>query len=248
MSAADEEWVKSAMSDDAMVVELLVRLNHAPLPPHPPPLLKRSALRLEWSVRQRRSKSVSAYNNPEKTAHRGSPSTPLSCSGATSFFSAVSEESSQAMLLQHSDTTRSKVNIDDEKTNSKRSRKKKTLAELRDEENSLLKERRDLKKEMATLRLYLERQRATNGNLKRIRIELQPHSDKKTKPASVPKESISSQLHPEVTASRSIPTVVPPVVQGNDITTPLRPPISDAKFILPDLNMPFVEPSSDALC
>ncbi|KAL6584890.1 hypothetical protein OROMI_004179 [Orobanche minor] len=247
MSAADEEWVKSAMSDDAMVVELLVRLNHAPLPPHPPPLLKRSALRLEWSVRQRRSKSVLANNNPKKPAHRGSPTTPLSWSGATSF-SAGSEESSQPMLLQHSDTTRSKVNIDNEKTNSKRSRKKKTLAELRDEENSLLKERRDLKKEMAMLRLYLERQRATNGNLKRIRIELQPHSDKKTKPTSVPKESISSQLQPEVTASCSIPTVVLPVVQGNDITTPLQPPISDAKFILPDLNMPFDEPSSDVLC
>ncbi|KAL6559782.1 hypothetical protein OROGR_004899 [Orobanche gracilis] len=246
-AAADEDWVKSAMSDDSMVVELLLRLNHKPLPPHPPPLLKRSALRLAWSVRQRRSKSVLANNNPKKPAHRGSPITPLSWSGATSF-SAGSEESSQPMLLQHSDTTRSKVTIDNEKTNSKRSRKKKTLAELRDEENSLLKERRDLKKEMETLRLYLERQRATNGNLKRIMIELQPHSDKKTKPTSVPKESISSQLQPEVTASRSIPTAVPPVIQVNGITTPLRPPISDAKFILPDLNMPFDEPSSDVLC
>ncbi|GFQ05627.1 hypothetical protein PHJA_002706800 [Phtheirospermum japonicum] len=259
MSGADEEWVKSAMLDDAMVGELLVRLHHAP-PLPPPPLLKRAALPLEWSVRQRRSKSVCANNNPKKPAHRGSPTTPLSWSGATSFSGgsggAGSEESSRPVAFKLSDTTRSKVvNIDSEKTNSKRSRKKKTLAELKHEENLLLKERRDLKKEMATLRLYLERQRATNGKLKRMKVELQPCLDKKSKSTSLAEESISGQLHPESTASHSIPTIMPPVVPGNDIT--LQPSAShdacpeektDAKFVLPDLNMPFDEPSCDVIC
>ena len=58
---ADEEWVNAAMTDDAMVVDLLVRLHRAPL---------------EWSVRQRRSKV--------RKAGRSSPSTPLSLSSSAS--------------------------------------------------------------------------------------------------------------------------------------------------------------------
>ncbi|KAK6120500.1 hypothetical protein DH2020_045758 [Rehmannia glutinosa] len=246
MSGADEEWVKSAMTDDAMVVELLVRLHHAPPPPPQPPrpLLKRAALPLEWSVRQRRSKSVSANNNPKKPAHRGSPTTPLSWSGATSFSGGStgaggvgSEESSQPIPFKLSNTARSKVNIDSEKTNSKRSRKK---------------------KEMTSLRLYLERERATNGNLKRMKIELRPRLDKESQSISAAEESISGQIQPELTACHPAPPIMPPVVLTNDVTlqsssTSNACPeenadmASDSKFILPDLNMPFDEPTSDII-
>lgn len=104
MGGADEEWVKSAMTDDAMVVELLVRLHRAPPLPPPPPKP------LEWSVRQRRSKPVPVSNNPKKRAHshRGSPTTPLSWSGGTSF-SGSSEESSRTVAFKLSSETRSKV-------------------------------------------------------------------------------------------------------------------------------------------
>ncbi|PIN05977.1 hypothetical protein CDL12_21477 [Handroanthus impetiginosus] len=254
MSGADEDWVKAAMTDDAMVVELLVRLHRTP-PPRPRSL-KPAVLPLEWSVRQRRSKSVSVSNNPKKPAHRGSPTTPLSWSGATSFSGGSagaggvgSEESSRPIPLKLSTTTRSKVTADCEKIISKRSRKKKTLAELKDEENLLLKERRELKREVAALRVNLERERANNENLKRMKIELQPNLDKET--TSAAEESISGQLQQEVTAFRPVPPLI------SDSNVALKPSTSDAnpeetatsdhQFILPDLNIPFDEPGSDAI-
>ncbi|KAL2532362.1 V-type proton ATPase subunit [Abeliophyllum distichum] len=45
-----------------------------------------------------------------------------------------------------------------------------TLAELREEENLLLKERRELKMEVAALRVNLEKQRATSESLKRMKF------------------------------------------------------------------------------
>ncbi|KDO41827.1 hypothetical protein CISIN_1g0302882mg, partial [Citrus sinensis] len=56
-----------------------------------------------------------------------------------------------------------------ETTAAKRSRKKKTLAELKEEEGLLLKERRNLKNKLATLRLSFEQQRAENESLKRMK-------------------------------------------------------------------------------
>ncbi|RVW53826.1 hypothetical protein CK203_088579 [Vitis vinifera] len=54
-------------------------------------------------------------------------------------------------------------------TNTKRSRRKKTFAELKEEEILLLKERTYLKKELATLRVTFKEQRATNESLKRMK-------------------------------------------------------------------------------
>ncbi|KAL3835497.1 hypothetical protein ACJIZ3_010233 [Penstemon smallii] len=232
MSGADEEWVKSAMKDDTMAAELLVHL-HRTSPPLKP---------LEWSVRQRRS-------NPKKPSHRGSPTTPLSWSGATSLSGGSGgvgiEESSRPSPLKLSNTTRSKFNVDSEKTAFKRSRKKKTLSELKEEENLLIKERRDLKREIASLRLNLEKESDTNVSLKKMKLELQPHLDKGT--TYVPEESISGQL------LGKIPSIIPQIVSGNYNT--LQPSIasngdvpSDPPFVLPDLNLPFEDSSSDVIC
>ncbi|CAA0827347.1 Unknown protein [Striga hermonthica] len=183
--------------------------------------------RQRWSVRQRRSKPVSAHGNPKKPAssHRGSPTTPLSWSGATSFSGggAGSEESSRTTPIKPSTTSRSKVNIDGEKTDSKKSRRRKTLAELKIEENSLVKERKNLKREMATLRLYLERQRATNGNLKRMKVELQTRLD-------------------EVSKSAAVESTVSNIAQESLTSNPCSEAKTDSKFVLPDLNMPFDDP------
>lgn len=83
MSGAEEEWVKTAMIDDTVVAELLVRLQG---PPPRPLLPKPAALPLEWSVRQRRSRHVSVNNSQSKknSSQRASPTTPLSWSGPTS--------------------------------------------------------------------------------------------------------------------------------------------------------------------
>ncbi|XP_038896160.1 uncharacterized protein LOC120084450 isoform X2 [Benincasa hispida] len=73
---SDEEWVDVALSDDSLVVDLLLRLNRPPSPPLP----------LEWSVRQPRSKPIlprhasdSALKNSDSAA-RASPTTPLTWS------------------------------------------------------------------------------------------------------------------------------------------------------------------------
>lgn len=95
------------MSDDSMVVEMLLRLHKAEPPPAPTSKKGAPVLQLEWSVRQRRSKQV-----PRKKgdATRASPTTPLSWSGATSVSGGGAdgfEESSK--LLKPIDNPRSKV-------------------------------------------------------------------------------------------------------------------------------------------
>ncbi|KAL3618380.1 hypothetical protein CASFOL_038701 [Castilleja foliolosa] len=221
----EEEWVKAAMTDDTMVVELLVRLHGAALRPPAPPL--------EWSVRQRRSSN----SNPKK---QSSPTTPLYWSGATSL--SGDEGSSRPATHKMLTAARSKVNGDSEKTVLKRTRKKKTLAELKNQECTLLKERRALKKELVALRASFEKQRATNENLKKIKIELQPGLDKETTFST--EESISDQL--------AIPD---PIVSDNNIllqpsTSNGCPETNDSTFVVPDLNMPFEEdhPCHDIVC
>ncbi|KAL8502024.1 hypothetical protein ACS0TY_021234 [Phlomoides rotata] len=228
MSGAEDEWVKIAMTDDTVVAELLVRLRSAA----PPPPLKRPSLPLEWSVRQRRSKPVFANTNAKKQpqSQRASPTTPLSWSGATSASGGSggagaggSEESSRLHIQK---VTRSKVNEDSEKNPSKRSRKKKTLAQLKDEESSLLKERRDLKRKLVTIEMNLEKQRATNENLKRMKIESQPLLDRERTPLT--EEPISDKLKSQSELHSSSSYGCPE-------------PNADAAFELPDLNIPFEE-------
>ncbi|KAL3655461.1 hypothetical protein CASFOL_001247 [Castilleja foliolosa] len=240
MSAAEEEWVKAALTDDTMVVELLVRLHGAAAeesaafrPPAPP---------LEWSVRQRRSRHVSSNIYPKKQAQRLSPTTPLSWSGATSpsggSGGAGDEGSSRPDTHKLLSATRSKVNGDSEKTVLKRTRKKKTLAQLKDEESSLLKERRVLKRELIALRGSLEKQRATNENLKRIKIELQPSPDTETTSLAA-EESNSDHL---ATGDTIVPENIPlQSSTSNGCPEPNPVAATDSKFVVPDLNMPFEE-------
>jgi hypothetical protein len=94
----EDEWVQVAMTDDSLVVELLLKLNQPePFPAprrrrhFPPDLVKEGAvlaLSVDWSVRQRRSSSKHVLMTRRKkgsdsSAH-ASPTTPLSFSCATS--------------------------------------------------------------------------------------------------------------------------------------------------------------------
>lgn len=91
-ASASEDWVKIAMADDSLVVDVLLRIRKAEQHLHQlPKLPKRSsmspALKLEWSGRQRRSKTTTRLHEKEKNKDektRASPTTPLSWSGATS--------------------------------------------------------------------------------------------------------------------------------------------------------------------
>lgn len=107
----EEDWLEAAITDDSLVVELLMRLNQSNASPPP----KKTTAALNWSVRQRRSKPIpklvdSSTKKGELT--RASPTTPLSWSGATSVSagsggSEGSEESSRPPKFP--DDGRSKV-------------------------------------------------------------------------------------------------------------------------------------------
>ncbi|XP_075505162.1 uncharacterized protein LOC142542420 [Primulina tabacum] len=249
MISGDDEWVKAAMNDDTMVVELLVRLNHASLTPSSN--LKPAAFPIEWTVRQRRSKPVSVTNTSKKQAPRASPTTPLSWSGATSYSGGCGGGGCGATSLEESSrpskpstSARSKANCDGEKSSSKLSRKKKTLVELKEEENLLVKERRELKRDIVSLRQKLEKQRATNESLKRAKTKLQLPNDRGT--TSVAKGIISVQLQQKKTAFDSVPAMVAPFLDGDTIlqcSTLKQKEMAafNLKFLVPDLNIPFEE-------
>lgn len=110
----DEEWTKDAMTDDSVAALMLLRLKQARtrslLPPPPAPT--KPALHLDWTVRQRRSKSAPRHGDGKRKAEpaRASPTTPLSWSGATSASGGALdgfEESSQPD--KPTDGSRSKV-------------------------------------------------------------------------------------------------------------------------------------------
>ncbi|GFZ17226.1 hypothetical protein Acr_26g0004960 [Actinidia rufa] len=239
---SDEDWVRAAMEDDSVVAELLMRLRRAA----PPKRESRSpALPLEWSVRQRRSKpTLHAAKKKEKPTV--SPTTPLSWSGATSVSGA--EESSRPPPKRPG-ASRSKVTAANEATTSRRPRKKKTLAELKEEEILLVKERKDLKRELARLRVNLENQRATNERLKRLKrdLEFEPAPERlaevasvgairdQTQQESVSRDPISSTLQPDnETDNRNI-TQSPS--QNGSSTLQHEVITQENNFILLDLNL-----------
>ncbi|KAK9282184.1 hypothetical protein L1049_005096 [Liquidambar formosana] len=224
---SDDEWVKEAMTDDVTVVELLMRLNQEELPPpHPPPHpAKRSApaLPLDWSVRQRRTKQAPRLVKKNGESTRASPTTPLSWSGATSVSGGGGggadgfEESSRP--AKRSDGARSKVTATSEATTTKRSRKKKTLLELKEEESLLLKERKRLRNELAIFRATVEKQRATNENLKRMKLDLQLQLATKTVNTSVgSEEAIHDQPQQMEATCDPVPSTLPTSVVCNDLS------------------------------
>ncbi|XP_042968255.1 uncharacterized protein LOC122301165 isoform X2 [Carya illinoinensis] len=174
MSDDEDEWVENAMTNDSLVAHLLLRLK---LPRRPPRVPDRPPLNIDWMVRQRRSKSVPTQEedcNNKTATERASPTTPLSWSGATCASGGAPdgfEESSRPAKTTNG--SRSKVAAGGETTNTKRPRKKKSIAELREEESSLMKERINLKNQLAAMRLTFEKQRAANKSLKKIKGDLQ---------------------------------------------------------------------------
>ncbi|XP_028766436.1 uncharacterized protein LOC114724286 [Neltuma alba] len=255
----DEDWIDVAMSDDSVVVELLLRLHHA-TPPQPPPTRKQPpCLHVDWTVRQRRSRSVPRHRGSEGKEEQttASPTTPLSWSCATSAScgggggDAVDgcEESSRAIKLVESSRSK-KVMNPNETTSTKRSRRKKTLVELKEEETLLLKERKNLKSELASLRLTVEKHRAANKSLKRMKLDLESGKAFKTDAASVATEEEQSRSYNAI-SSRNIASKVlndAPLICPTNSMKAQETSKQEASFLLPDLNLPVEEDlSSNAL-
>ncbi|KAK7270636.1 hypothetical protein RJT34_25942 [Clitoria ternatea] len=245
----DDDWVKVAMVDDSLVVDLLLRL-HRPPPPPPP------SLNLRWTVRQRRSRSLqrhaTAHHKPEST--RASPTTPLSWSGATSVSGGGPvdgyEESSRPAKVAVTETSRSKVANPSETTTTRKTRRKKTLAELKEEENLLMKERRSLKNELASLRLTVEKHRTTNESLKRMKFEIESRNNSSAAaPSEVsekavygPSQFVKDDCRPSSSISAK-PVTHDDLPVYTENATPKSQEIGnqDPTFVLPDLNLPVEE-------
>ncbi|KAG2245278.1 hypothetical protein Bca52824_092878 [Brassica carinata] len=230
-----DEWVTAAMTDDQMVVELLIRLKHAGTVVSEDPATNLPPLR--WGGRQRRSRTsrfggggvVSLKKDVDGSA-RGSPKTPLSWSGGSGSGGGGSaspsadgfEDTSRQASCSTSTGFGSKFFPTNEITSSLSKRlkiKKSSSSELKYQENLKLKERIDLQKEIASLRETFDEQNVKNQRLKRIKLDLNsghvknetPRVDRILKPQC---ESKSCRIEGNRTASSE-----------------------NKSFFLPDLNM-----------
>ncbi|WCJ30358.1 hypothetical protein M5689_011923 [Euphorbia peplus] len=184
MAVVKDDWVIAAMTDDNVVVDLLVRLKQ----PKPQPVIP-----LRWGLRLPRSKPPSQPSlslrcdiKPRDTDRdfpaRFSPTTPLSwsCGGGAG----GSEETSSSRRVSRSRSpngdddgaVRSKGTTNAESastaTTTKRSKRKKTYSELKEEEDLLMKESIHLREEIANLNATFKQQTARNDDLKRIKVDL----------------------------------------------------------------------------
>lgn len=108
---AKDEWMRAAMTDDMLVVELLVRLKQSqaasPLKSSPSSMM----FPLRWSVRMPRTKAARCDAQRKRgDSTRCSPTTPLSWSGGASpSGTADGFEESSRLVSRSSSNPRSKV-------------------------------------------------------------------------------------------------------------------------------------------
>ncbi|KAJ4880632.1 Uncharacterized protein Rs2_37687 [Raphanus sativus] len=236
-----DEWVAAAMTDDQMVVELLIRLKQAGTT-----TVSENLLPLQWGIRRQRRSRSSRFGGVRVTlkkdvdSARGSPKTPLSWSdgsgsggGASASASPPSpaaaaagdgfEDVCRQASCSASTGSGSKAlptNVITSSISERLKRKKlKSSSELKYEENLKLKERLDLQKEISSLRATLDEQKVRNQRLKRIKLDLNSGLVKNETPVNLIHNSQESKCCR---------------VEGN----------KTASFFLPDLNM---APSEDEI-
>ncbi|PPD91368.1 hypothetical protein GOBAR_DD11718 [Gossypium barbadense] len=221
---SEEEWVKEALTDSMLAAKVLLSLYQASSPPPRSDSASSQPLQVEWSVRQRRSKqSLKKKSEPA----RASPTTPLSWSGGISVSgggSADGSEESSRPPLKPVDNARSKVAATSEISPPKRSRRKKTLAELKEEISSHLKENRSLKN--------LDSHRATETSTACIEPKINATSEPPQQREVASQTSAAcneNKRHPPNECS-----------EGQDMT---KASCDDASFALPDLNLPIEDDS-----
>ncbi|KAI4316373.1 hypothetical protein L6164_024358 [Bauhinia variegata] len=258
----NDDWVKEAMTDDTVVVELLLRLKQlqaASLSSKSQPV-PAAILPLSWGIKQPRSRLSAASRcdgavsrRKESDSTRCSPTTPLSWSGGGSPSGTADgyEESSRPTVLSHQ-AARSKATATSEYTgnstsSTKRCRRKKTFAELKEEESSLLEERLYLKQEIANLNATFKAQRARNENLKRIKLDLGAKSQ--NNPSSSTSDellcTLSGQPHQRMISAKAL-THAHATDDKTHIGAMKTESTGESCFVIPDLNM--MPSEDDALC
>ncbi|GMI89271.1 hypothetical protein like AT4G32030 [Hibiscus trionum] len=226
---AKDEWVQAAITDDNVVVELLVRLKQAQAAPSPP----KSALPApRWGIRQRRSRPMLLRCDGKRdgdfnVSARGSPTTPLCWSGGSSDASpsaaeGFEETSTHVLRSPPVAPSRSKGSACSEtnRTSSKKPGRKKTFAE----EDLVLKERVHLEKEIASTRAT---RKEHHDDLKRIRLDLNLVDTAK-----------NSSLIDNEPGKAPCPRAPPSESLDDDRELPLDSHnVGKSIFVLPDLNM-----------
>ncbi|KAI3730019.1 hypothetical protein L6452_18695 [Arctium lappa] len=226
MMMMKEHWVTAAFTNDAMVAELLIRMkqpNSSLDSSHPfPPPTTSFLPPVRWGHRKSRSKpsaitttnAAAVASGFGKEQQSGSPTTPLYWSGGggdgggASTSDGYDESSRPSDLSSGGRSTKGALGNDGATTSSyKKSRKRKSFAELKEEEDFLLKERLHLNRELESMRVTMNKQIVTSQNLRKFKIE-----------------KTSKMLDDEQQALKSC--VVEPEIEADE-----------KRFILPDLNM-----------
>ncbi|KAJ0031286.1 hypothetical protein Pint_12472 [Pistacia integerrima] len=270
MMMVKDEWVTAAMTDDSVVVELLVRLKQTQAASMTTSVAKSAmAAALRWGIRQPRSRSLRCDRVKEgdsTNTMRASPTTPLSWSGGGGSaspsatvdafeetsrhqtFAARSKVRSESILkyldqnvpvyFRISSSREGTATNETTSNSSKRSRKRKTFAELKEEESLLLKERIHLKKEIETLRSTFKEQSAKNENLKRMKLDLGLHSafePDKAGSTLVHKRAASS--HDQIPSTSPSQSVIVDLPSSGSSETEMVVSERNSLSFLPDLNM-----------
>ncbi|KAE8709037.1 Detected protein of unknown function [Hibiscus syriacus] len=243
---SEDEWINQALTDSTLAAKVLLSLFQ----PLRSGNATSQALQLEWRVRQRRSKQ-SLKKKAEPT--RASPNTPLSWSGGVSVSGSGSgdgyEESSRPPL-KPVENSRSKVATTNEITPPKRSRRKKTLAELKEDISSHLKENKSLKNELEKLKLKFEnirtenetlsrklkfkKARASNESSKRMKFDYHSHLHLNDATSEVPQQR-EVTCHASIAHNKDEPPTPNRCSEGRDMGIASR---NETSFELPDLNLP----------
>ncbi|KAE9586931.1 hypothetical protein Lal_00004806 [Lupinus albus] len=235
----DDDWVSNALTDDTLVVDLLLRLNNTVLPKSP------SMFPFTWGLKQPRSNSTSRSRLPPADASRCggvagstrcSPTTPLSWSGAASPSDTAdgNEHSNRHHAARSKATATSGFTVNSAST--KRFRRKKTFAELKEEESSLLKERVYLEKEIANKNANFEAEKAKNERMKRMKLDFGTkwHSNPSSTSAELQCTS-TGQPHQRIVVVPLGPLKVTHATQDDSHSQ-----VSESKGdfpLIPDLNM-----------
>ncbi|XP_030481839.1 uncharacterized protein LOC115698790 isoform X2 [Cannabis sativa] len=242
-----DEWMRAAMSDDTLVVELLFRLkqSHAASPLKSQLHLPSTMVPLTWSVRLPRSRALrnnetAASQRKQSDSTRCSPTTPLSWSGTASPSATADgfevEESSRSANRSPSHSRSKGIATNNDlgcnTSSSRRSRRKKTFAELKEEESSLIKEGVNLRK-----------------------LEFGENSAKYVDADNPLKSAISPQPHQRITStfaavSLNLPNKVTdhdhPKSDSSDASKAVLD--RDSFYFLPDLNSVPDEQNNEDLC
>ncbi|CAM8952763.1 unnamed protein product [Rhodiola kirilowii] len=238
-----DKWRIAAETDDVLVAELLLTIKHSgetwtatPTRTSVKPAVASASssggglLPFRWGRRRPRSMpGVTRFVTDKVYKERAirSPTTPLSWSGGggTSVSASGNGDGYEAssMMCHRSTYSRSKITAAAyDLANSKRAKRKKTYNELKEEECSLLQERRNLKMDLVTLRTTLTGQKMTNQNLKTIKSRrmITSASGDPFAGCSTQTQTVTSMIQVAFTVQET----------------------NNKSFMLPDLNMP---PSAD---